>query len=95
MARNSQVSSKHTLVSYRVSQEWAFYIIAIGPTIKAWTPTAAAQPNPMMLDTSTFPPGPGSIALNQFFTLSDLRGPEFQAVKGQGGATYAIQVTWV
>lgn len=95
MARNSQVSSKRALVSYRVSQAWAFYIIVLGPTIKAWTPTAEVQPNPVMLDTSAFPPGPGSLGLNQFFTLSDLRGPDFRSVEGRGEALYAIQVSWI
>jgi hypothetical protein len=87
--------SKHTLVSYRVSQQWAFYIIALGPSSKVWTPSSAAQPNPVTLDTSAVSLGPGSVALNQFFTLSDLRGPAFRAVEGQGEAVCANQVRWV
>ncbi len=91
--------SKHTAVSYRISQDQEFYIIAIGPTTggmtKAWTPTAASQPNPVILDTSAFQPGAGSIALNQLFPLSDLRGPGFHSVQGNGGAQYGIEVTWV
>jgi hypothetical protein len=87
--------SRYTLVSYRISQAWAFYAIALGPSIKAWTPWAAGQPNPVTLDTSGFPPGGGSLALNQFFTLADLRGPAFGSVEGRGGAQYAIQVSWV
>ena len=87
--------SPQTPVTYRLSPDWAFYVIALGPSRKAWTPTALSQPNPVLLNTSALSPGPGSVALNQFFTLSDLRGSEFQAVEGRGEATYAIQVTWV
>jgi hypothetical protein len=87
--------SRQTPVTFRLSPDWAFYVIALGPSTKAWTPTALPQPNPVLLNTSALSPGPGSVALNQFFTLSDLRGPEFQAVDGRGQATYAIQVTWV
>ncbi len=87
--------SPQTPVTYRLSPDWAFYVIALGPSTKAWTPTALSQPNPVLLDTSALSPGFGSVALNQFFTLSDLRGPDFQSVEGRGEATYAIQVTWV
>ncbi|HEY7124598.1 MAG TPA: hypothetical protein VH540_11650 [Ktedonobacterales bacterium] len=90
--------SKRTPVTYRISQDREFYVIAIGPTTggmtKAWTPTATRQPNPVLLDTSAFQPGAGSIAMNQLFPLSDLRGPDFQSVQGNGGAEYEIQVTW-
>jgi hypothetical protein len=90
VARSSQ-----TPVTYRLSPDWAFSLVALGFSTKAWTPTALSQPNPVLLNTSTLAPGTGSLALNQFFTLSDLRGPAFQAVEGRGGAAYAIQVTWV
>lgn len=93
---NAQVThSSRMPVRYRISQDWAFYVIALDPPKKAWTPEAAAQPNPVLLDTSAFSPGPGSIAIHQFFTLPDLRGPEFQSAQGQGSAEYGIQVTWV
>ncbi len=90
--------SKRTPITYRISQDREFYVIAIGPPTggmtKAWTPTTTEQPNPVLLDTSAFQPGDGSIALNQLFPLSDLRGPDFQSVQGNGGAEYEIQVTW-
>ncbi len=87
--------SLQTPVTYRRSPAWAFYVIALGFSTKAWTPTALSQPNPVLLNTSALAPGTGSITLNQFFTLSDVRGPAFQAAEGRGGAIYAIQVTWV
>jgi hypothetical protein len=87
--------SPQTPVAYRLSPDWAFSLVALGFSTKAWTPTALSQPNPVLMNTSALAPGIGSIALSQFFTLSDLRGPAFQAVEGRGGATYAIQVTWV
>ena len=93
---NAQVArSTHTPVRYRISPDWAFYVIALDPPKKAWTPEAAAQPNPVLLDTSAFPAGPGSIAIHQLFTLPDLHGPDFQSVQGQGGAHYRMEVTWV
>ncbi len=90
VARSSQ-----TPVTYRLSPDWAFSLVALGFSTKAWTPTALSQPNPVLLNTSALSPGTGSLALNQFFTLSDVRGPAFEAVEGRGGAIYAIQVTWV
>ena len=93
---NAQVPrSANTLVSYRAAQDAPFYIIALGPTKKAWTPTAANQPNPVILDTSAFLPGSGFIALTQTFTLSDFRWTGFQSVSGAGGAQEQIAVTWV
>jgi hypothetical protein len=86
--------SPQTPVAYRLAPDWAYSVIALGPSTKAWTPTARAQPNPVLVNTSALSPGPGSIALTQFFTLSDLRGSEFLAVEGRGEATYAIPVTW-
>jgi hypothetical protein len=94
---NAQITrSSRTRVSYRLSPDWAYYVIALGPPKKAWTPEAPAQPNPVLLDTSAFSPGAGSIAIHQFFTVRDLSGPDFQSVQEQeGDAIYAIQVTWV
>jgi hypothetical protein len=94
---NTQVTrSSRTSVSYRISPDWAYYVIALSPPQKVWTPEAPAQPNPVMLDTSAFSPGPGSIAIHQFFTVHDLRGPAFQSVQEQGSvAVYEIEVTWV
>ena len=82
-------------LTYRLSPDHDYYVIALDPPQKAWSPTAAHQPNPILLNTSAFPPAPGSIALNQFFTLSDLHAPSLQSAQGQGSAEYAIQVTWV
>jgi hypothetical protein len=93
--------SKQTAISYRISQDQPFYLIAIGPgpttgTItKAWTPTGTSQPNPAILNTSAFQPGVGDIALTQFITLSDLRSPDFRLVQSVGNAEYEIEVTWV
>jgi hypothetical protein len=84
-----------TAVSYRLSPGGPFYVIALGPNSKAWTPTATSQPNPVILDTSAFQPGPGAIAINQNVLLPDLRGPQFQSVHGQGSAIYQIQLTWI
>jgi len=87
---------RQTPVSYRVSPDGPYYVIALDAPQKAWTPTSASQPNPVMLNTSAFPAGPGSIAINQFFTLPDLRGPAFQSVQeGAGNAQYEIAVNWV
>jgi hypothetical protein len=88
--------SARTPVSYRLSPDQAFHVVALAPPKKAWTPTAAFQPNPVLLDTSAFPSGPGSIVIHQFFTLPDLRGPDFQSVRLQGGsAGYTLHVTWI
>jgi hypothetical protein len=87
--------SAHTPVRYRISQDQPFYVIALGPNTKAWTTTAANQPNPATLDTSAFQPGDGAIALNQLFTLTDLSAPDFQSAQGQGSAEYEMPVSWV
>jgi hypothetical protein len=93
---NAQVTrSTRTPIRYRISQDQPFYVIALGPNTKAWTPTAANQPNPATLDTSAFQPGAGAIALNQSFTLADLSAPDFQSAQGQGNAVYEMQVNWV
>jgi len=94
---NAQVRrSSHMQVSYRISPAWAYYVIALGPSEKAWTAEAPAQPNPITLDTSAFLGGPGSIAIHQFFSLSDLYGPAFRSVKEEGSsAAYEIDVTWI
>jgi hypothetical protein len=85
-----------TPVRYRVSPDGSYYVIALGPSQKAWTPTSAALPDPALLNTSAFSAGPGSIVLNQYFTLTDLRGPAFHSVQQSSGtAVYAIAVTWV
>lgn len=93
---NAQVPrSKQTPVRYRISPDGPFYVIALRAPQKAWTPNAASQPNPVMLDTSAFSAGPGSIAINQYFTLPDLRGPAFQSVHQESGeGTYEIEVSW-
>jgi hypothetical protein len=91
--------SQHTAINYRASQDQALYIIAIGPTTggmtKAWTPTGTSLPNPVVLDTSAFQPGSGSITMRQYLTYSDLRGPDFHSVQWYGDAEYGIQVIWV
>lgn len=87
---------KQTPVQYRIAPDGPYYLIALDPPQKAWTPTAASQPNPVTLNTSAFPAGPGSIAISQYFTLPDLRGPAFQSVEEiAGSAEYEIAVNWV
>jgi hypothetical protein len=71
-----------------------FYVIALGPTSKAWSdPTGTGAPQ-VLLDTHAFPAGPGFIALNQFFDLPDLLSTGFQSVELHGQAIQQIGVTW-
>jgi hypothetical protein len=88
--------SAGTRVTFRVGgHSTMFYVIALGPTSKAWSDPTGTRPPQVMLDTHAFSPGPGFVALNQFFDLPDLRGTGFQLLQAQGHATQQISVTWI
>jgi hypothetical protein len=94
-AGNARVArSAQTPISFRVGgQSTMFYVIAIGPDRKAWTyPTPGSTL--VTLNTSTFSAGPGTIDLNQEFTLPDLRAPGFHGASGSGDGIQQISVTW-
>ncbi len=88
--------SSRTAVTFRIGgHSTMFYVIALGPSSKAWSYPAGSSPTRALLDTSAFAPGPGFVALNQFFDLPDLRGPGFQSLDAHGQATQQNSVTWV
>lgn len=87
--------SPRTAVTFRIGgRSTMFYVIALGPNTKAWSEPAGTRPTQALLDTSAFSPGPGFVALNQFFDLPDLHGTGFQALEAHGQATQQISVTW-
>lgn len=90
----SLARSTRTAVAFRVgAHSTMFWVIALGPSKKAWSYPAAGATQ-VLLDTSAFSPGPGFIALNQFFDLPDLHGSGFQSVEVHGQAIQQNSVTW-
>jgi hypothetical protein len=88
--------STRTAVTFRIGgHSTMFYVIALGPSSKAWSYPVGSSPTRALLDTSAFAPGPGFVALNQFFDLPDLRGTGFQSLDAHGQATQQNSVTWV
>jgi len=87
--------STRTAVTFRIGgHSTMFYVIALGPSSKAWSYPAGSSATGALLDTSAFAPGPGFVALNQFFDLPDLRGTGFQSLDAHGQATQQNSVTW-
>jgi hypothetical protein len=93
---NSVVTrSARTPVTFRIGgHSTMFYVIALGPSSKAWSDPAGTRPPQVLLDTRAFLPGPGFVALNQFFDLLDLHSTGFQSVELHGQAVQQIGVTW-
>ncbi len=88
--------STKTAVTFRIGgHSTMFYVIALGPSSKAWSYPVGTRPTQALLDTSAFSPGPGFVALSQSFDLPDLHGSGFQSVDAQGSATQQNRVTWV
>jgi hypothetical protein len=88
--------STRTAVTFRIGgHSTMFYVIALGRNSKAWSEPVGTTPTQALLDTSAFLPGPGFVAMNQFFDLPDLHGTGFQSVDAQGQATEQISVTWI
>jgi hypothetical protein len=88
--------STRTAVTFRIGgHSTMFYVVALGPSSKAWTNPMGTRPTQALINTSTFLPGPGFVTLTQFFDLPDLRGTGFQSLDAHGQATQQNSVTWL
>ena len=88
--------STHTLITYDAQGGKLLGIVALGPQSKAIAQVDTPHPLQATVDTSTFPPGPGSLALTQTLAPQITQsGTPFKSLSARGDAVALIDVTWV
>jgi len=88
--------SKNTLVIYNTQGGTLMGIVALGSLAKAIARLATPHPGQATIDTSSFPTGPGSIALTETLPSSITQtGTPFSSLGSRADVLVTINVTWI
>ncbi len=88
--------SKNTLIVYNTQGGTLMGIVALGSPAKAIARLATPGPGQATIDTNSFPPGAGSIALTETLSISVTQtDTPFASLGARGDVLVSIDVTWM